>query len=196
MGTPRKSANSVRFLDSQLPSKTFATGCYAIIGGIAVQRWGQPRFTRDVDLTILLPPGAEASALNQIASEFPPRISNGVAFALEHRVLPVMVPDAAEADLSLGLPGYEEQVVARAVSYDLGEGRIVRLCSAEDLIIHKALAARPQDGLDIEGIVARQGAALGAGYVRRWWDELSRLGDDPDVRQRFERAWTEYGPAR
>ena len=29
MGTPRKSANSVRFLESQLPSKTFATGCYA-----------------------------------------------------------------------------------------------------------------------------------------------------------------------
>jgi hypothetical protein len=87
---------------------------YAIIGGLAVQRWGQPRFTRDVDLTVLLPPGSEASALNEIASEFPPRIADGVAFALEHRVLPVMVRGAAEADLSLGLPGYEEQVVARS----------------------------------------------------------------------------------
>ncbi len=32
---------------------------YVIIGGIAVQRWGQPRLTRDVDLTILLPAGQE-----------------------------------------------------------------------------------------------------------------------------------------
>jgi hypothetical protein len=169
---------------------------YAIIGGLAVQRWGQPRFTRDVDLTVLLPPGSEASALNEIASEFPPRIADGVAFALEHRVLPVMVRGAAEADLSLGLPGYEEQVVARAVPYDLGEGRLVRLCSAEDLIVHKALAGRPQDVLDIEGIVARQGAALDADYVRRWLEELSRAAEDPEVIRRFERAWAEYGPAR
>jgi hypothetical protein len=25
---------------------------YAIIGGIAVQRWGEPRFTRDLDLSV------------------------------------------------------------------------------------------------------------------------------------------------
>ena len=38
---------------------------YAIIGGIAVQRWGQPRLTRDVDLTILLPRGAEEATLRE-----------------------------------------------------------------------------------------------------------------------------------
>lgn len=44
--------------------------------------------------------------------------------------------------MTLGLPGYEESVIARAVGYDLGGGRGVRLCSAEDLIVHKAVAGR------------------------------------------------------
>lgn len=167
---------------------------YAIIGGIAVQRWGQPRLTRDVDLTVLLPPGGEEAALNEIAAAFPPRIEDAVAFALEHRVLPVEAPGGSEADISLGLPGYEEHVIARAVGYDLGDGRAVRLCSAEDLLIHKALAARPQDVIDIEGIVARQGVALDIAYVRQWLAELARLAADPEVTARFERIWTEQFP--
>jgi len=30
---------------------------YALMGGIAVQHWGEPRFTRDVDITIMIPSG-------------------------------------------------------------------------------------------------------------------------------------------
>lgn len=167
---------------------------YAIIGGIAVQRWGQPRLTRDVDLTVLLPRGAEEATLREIVAAFPARIKDAVAFALEHRVLPVNVPGGSEADISLGLPGYEEHVIARAVSYDLGNGRVVRLCSPEDLIIHKSLAGRPQDVLDLEGVVARQATALDVPYVRRWLEELARLADDPEVAARFERVWARYGP--
>lgn len=169
---------------------------YAIIGGIAVQRWGQPRLTRDVDLTVLLPQGREEAILHELAAAFPPRIENAVTFALEHRVLPVSVPGSSEADISLGLPGFEEHVIARAVGYDLGDGRQVRLCSAEDLIIHKALAGRPQDVLDIEGVVARHGTALDLAYLRRWLGELGRVADDPQVTARFERIWAQHGPRR
>ena len=72
----------------------------------------------------------------------------------------------------------------------------MRLCSAEDLIIHKALAGRPHDVLDLEGVVARQGAALDVPYVRRWLEELARLADDPEVAARFERIWAGRGPRR
>ena len=167
---------------------------YAIIGGIAVQRWGQPRLTRDVDLTILLPPGREEPLLQELVAAFPPRIDDAVAFALEHRVVPVEVPGGSEADLSLGLPGYEEEVIARALGYDLGGGREVRLCTAEDLLVHKALAGRPQDILDMEGVVARQGKALDVAYVRRWVHELARVAEDPEVASRFERVWATRGP--
>jgi hypothetical protein len=162
---------------------------YVIIGGLAVQRWGQPRFTRDVDVTVLLPPEREEAALTEMVTAFLPRVDDAVAFALEHRVLPLTVPGGGEADVSLGLPGYEEDVVSRAVEYDLGEGRRVSLCAAEDLIIHKALAGRAQDVTDIEGIVARQGHGLDIQYIRRWLAELARVADDPEVATRFERAW-------
>ena len=65
---------------------------YAIIGGIAVQRWGQPHLTRDLDLTLLLTPGREEATLREIIALFPARIEDAVAFALKHRVLPVNVP--------------------------------------------------------------------------------------------------------
>lgn len=165
---------------------------YAIIGGIAVQRWGQPRLTRDVDLTIQLPAGREEPILREILRAFPGRMDDALQFALVHRVLPVRLPGGSEADITLGLPGYEEHVIARAVDYDLGGERTVKLCSAEDLIIHKAVAGRPQDLMDIEGIVARQRDRLDLAYLRRWLVELSTLLDDPEVAQRFERAWAEY----
>lgn len=165
---------------------------YAIIGGIAVQRWGQPRLTRDVDLTIQLPAGREEPILREILRAFPGRMDDALQFALVHRVLPVRLPGGSEADITLGLPGYEEHVIARAVDYDLGGERTVKLCSAEDLIIHKAVAGRPQDLMDIEGIVARQRDRLDLAYLRRWLGELSTLLDDPEVAQRFERAWAEY----
>jgi hypothetical protein len=62
---------------------------YVVIDGLAVQRWGEPRLTIDVDLAILLPPGAEERWLREIAAAFPPRLKDAIAFALEHRVLPV-----------------------------------------------------------------------------------------------------------
>jgi hypothetical protein len=85
--------------------------------------WGQPRLTIDVDLAILLPAGAEERRRREIAATFPPRLKDAVAFALEHRVLPIDVPEASPADLSLELPGFEEEAIARAVDERAWESR-------------------------------------------------------------------------
>jgi hypothetical protein len=162
---------------------------YVIIGGIAVQRWGEPRLTIDVDLAILLPPGREDQQLQEIAAAFPPRLPDAVAFAVEHRVMPIDVPGASPADLSLALPGFEEDAIARAVDYEVGPARSVRLCTAEDLVVYKCVAGRPQDLLDLDGIVARRGEALDIGHIRRWVGEFGRITDDPEIVARFERAW-------
>jgi hypothetical protein len=162
---------------------------YVIIGGLAVQRWGEPRLTIDVDLAILLPVGHEEQHLQEIAAAFPPRLPDAVAFAVEHRILPIEVPGASPADLSLALPGFEEEAIARAVDYEVGPARSVRLCTAEDLVVYKCVAGRPQDLLDVESVVARLGEALDTGHVRRWVAEFSRLTDDPEIVARFERAW-------
>jgi len=59
-------------------------------------------------------------------------------------------------DISMGLPGYEDEVMRRAALLEIAPDKSVYICSAEDLIIHKAIAGRPQDLRDIEGIVLRQ----------------------------------------
>lgn len=91
---------------------------FCFIGGVAVQRWGEPRFTQDADLTLL-------------------------------------------------------------------KGQYLLTCSAEDLIVHKAFADRPQDWLDIDGVVARQGAALNRQQIWFELEPLVELKEEPAILERL-----------
>ncbi len=163
---------------------------YVIIGGLAVRRWGEPRFTQDVDATIMLPLDDPVPALREIVARLAPRYPDAVDFARSRRVLLVRASNGVAVDISLGIPGYEDEVMARAVDWELEPGKIVRLCSAEDLIIHKAVAGRPQDLRDIEGVVYRQRTSLDAGYIRRWLMVFAELlVEQPDILERFETPW-------
>lgn len=162
---------------------------YAIIGGVAVQHWGDPRFTQDVDLTVVAPPEGPAKLTQQILERFSARIPDAAAFARRNRVILVRASNGCPVDISLGVPGYEESVMLRVVDYEMDPGRSIRICSAEDLVIHKAVAGRPQDIRDIEGIVYRQRDALDVSYIRRWLSDFADVLADPEVRQRFERSW-------
>lgn len=162
---------------------------YAIIGGMAVQWWGEPRLTKDVDLTVAAPLDDPESFIRQVADAFAPRIEDAVAFARRNRIILVQASNGCPLDISMGLPGYEEEVMERAVEIELEPGKEVRLCSAEDLIIHKAVAGRPQDVRDIEGIVYRQRDRLDISTIRRWLQIFADLLDNSDVRDHFERPW-------
>lgn len=54
---------------------------YAIIGGLAVRQWGEPRFTQDVDVTAMLPLEDPVPILREIAGHFSPRLPDAVNFA-------------------------------------------------------------------------------------------------------------------
>lgn len=163
---------------------------YAIIGGLAVQFWGEPRLTVDVDLTVATPlEGPEESLVRQIVERFPSRVSDPVAFARRTRMVLVQATNGCDVDISLGLPGYEDQVFRRAVDYEIEPGKVVRLCSAEDLIIHKAVAGRPQDVRDIESVIYRQGNRLDVEYIRSWLREFAAALETPAVLERFEIPW-------
>ena len=69
------------------------------------------------------------------------------------------------------------------------EVHIIRICSTEDLIIHKAIAGRPQDLSDIESIIMRQRKKLDVKYIRKWLGEFSQLLEAEEVTDRFERPW-------
>lgn len=165
---------------------------YVLIGGIALQFWGEPRFTRDVDVTILVSLGDEETTVRKILSFFQPRITDALQFALENRICLVKNKEGYEIDISLGIPGYEEEVIKRSVNCEIEKGYPVRICSAEDLIIHKAVAGRPQDISDIEGIIIRQGNKLDIRYIRKWLKHFSDVLDMKGILARFERPWKRF----
>lgn len=52
------------------------------------------------------------------------------------------------------------------------------MLSAEAVCVFKLLFFRPQDLVDVAGLIARQGAALDAPYVRRQLEEMLPGGDE------------------
>lgn len=159
---------------------------YVIIGGIALQKWGEPRFTRDLDFTILVKPGEEEKVIKKILSVFSPRISDALNFALKNRICLVKSSDGYEIDISLGILGYEEELIRRAKECKISKRYSVKVCSAEDLIIHKTIAGRPRDQGDIEGIILRQGNKLNIRYIRKWLKRFSEILQMPEIIDRFE----------
>ena len=43
---------------------------FCFIGGLALQRWGEPRLTADVDLTILTGVGPEAAYIDELCRTY------------------------------------------------------------------------------------------------------------------------------
>lgn len=163
---------------------------YAVIGGLAVQVWGNARLTVDADLSVAAPlTEGSAEFVRFITRHFPSRSADPLAFARDTRMVLVTASNGVAVDISLALPGYEDHLFARAVDYEIEPGRAIRLCSAEDLIIHKAIAGRPQDLTDIQGVVYRQGEKLDVAYIRQWLKEFAAVLGNPDVLERFEAAW-------
>ncbi len=167
---------------------------YAIIGGIAVQVWGEPRATQDLDLTIAVPVEKAEAVVDLLLSRFPARIADAAEFARQKRVLLLHASNGVPVDVSLGLPGYEDEMISRAKSVSLTPSIEVRVCSPEDLLIHKAVAGRPIDILDLEGVIARRHGGLDVPYIRRWLTFFSDTLAIPDPLDHFEAAWRKAHP--
>jgi len=177
----RAAAEVARFLEAQgVP--------YAVIGGLALQRWGEPRMTRDVDITVLVAPKRMEPFVDAVLSRFSPRVPDAREFALRHRVLLIQTQQGIPIDLSLGIPGYEEEALKRAVLIDFPEVGRLRLIGPEDLIIHKCVAGRPRDMEDVEGILIRQRLQLDLELVRNWLGEFRTVVDTHDPLELFERS--------
>ena len=159
---------------------------YAVIGGIAVQYWGEPRTTRDVDIVVLVPQDRVDQFLEHAVESFHPRVADAVSFAKQNRVLLLEASNGTPADVSLGIPGYEEEVLKRAVRGSIEGSRPFRIISAEDLIIHKILAGRPRDLEDAERILVRQYQHLDLDYVRKWLEAFESVLEGRNLISEFD----------
>lgn len=141
---------------------------YMIIGGQAVLLHGEPRLTRDIDVTV----GTDASELARIlsvtdAAGLLPSVERVEEFVRRTNVLPLMDgPTAIRVDLIFSFTPYEMEAIRRSISVPFNETP-VHFAAVEDLIIHKLVAGRPRDLEDIRGVLART-PVIDEEYLTRW----------------------------
>ena len=161
---------------------------FCFIGGLAVLRWGEPRETVDVDLTLVTGFGHESEFVSVLTNTFQPRIDDAAAFALINRVLLLRTASGVGLDIALGGLPFEELAVERSTLFTYPIDTRLRTCSAEDLIVLKAFAGRPKDWMDVEGVIIRQSARLDWPYVRAQLAPLAELKEEPELLTRLEQT--------
>ena len=163
-----------------------------IIGGVAASVLGQPRLTQDIDALAVAPESTwNALAAAGARHDIVPRIPNAVQFATRSRVLLMRhQPSSIDIDLTLGGLAFEEEAVGRSRSHDLG-GLKLRLPRVEDLLVMKAVAGRPKDIQDIEGLLAAN-SDLDVAFVRQWVGEFAAAMSMPDMLEALDKALTRY----
>ena len=162
---------------------------FCFIGGLAVQKWSEPRVTDDVDLTIFTGFGTEAPFVDALLALdwVEPRIPEARGFALTRRVLLLQTKGGVGIDVALGAFAFEDDAIRRGLEVTLLPDSALRLCTAEDLIVFKAFAARPQDWRDVEMTIVRQGdETLDWTYVHRQLRPLLELKETPEVLEQLE----------
>lgn len=160
------------FLDSrQIP--------YMVIGGIANLVWGVARTTLDIDMTVWAPGGKERELVDALCQTFAPLPPQPVEFVIATRVLPVKV-EGFKVDVIFGGLPYEERALRRAREIKFDDFS-VRVCSPEDLIVHKIVSERPRDREDIRGVLKSQRGKLDRAYMDPLVDGLAQDLAKPEI---------------
>lgn len=84
-------------------------------------------------------------------------------------------------DIALGGLPFEESVVTRATRFTFPGDVPLLTCSAEDLVVLKAFAARGRDWIDVEGSIVRQAGVLDWAYIDEHLRPLATLKEAPEI---------------
>jgi len=164
---------------------------YMVIGGFAVTIWGEPRVTRDLDVTISVPAEEISKTVELVRSEFTVLVTDALKFVSETRVLPMVAADVPVDLIFAALP-YEDDAIARAKIIQLKNGA-VRICSPEDLVLHKIVSPRSRDREDIEGILRYRHSELDYHYLDPRVEEVADALADRTMLEWYRalrRRWT------
>ncbi len=154
---------------------------FCIIGGLALLRWGEPRETVDVALTLLTGLGNETAFIEELTECFEPRLADARDFALRNRVLLLRAASGVGIDVALAWIPFEERVVNRSTLYEFQQGVSLRTCSADDLIVMKAFAGRGKDWVDVENVIVRQSGKLDWDTIFQEIDVLAEAKGEPEI---------------
>jgi hypothetical protein len=151
---------------------------YMVIGGQAVLLYGEPRLTRDIDITLGVGP-ADLQRIRDVIARIGLRIlvANDCDFVERNLVLPTLEEKSGiRVDFIFSFSLYETQAIARG--RDVKFGKIsVRFASLEDVVIHKVIAGRPRDVEDIKSILLKH-PQYDSPEIEKWLKEFSDSSDE------------------
>jgi predicted nucleotidyltransferase len=156
---------------------------YMIIGGQAVLFHGEPRLTRDIDITLGI--SIEKSDLiieNLKEINLKPLPENARDFVNKTFVLPTEdINTRIRVDFIFSQTDYEKRAIARSIKIDL-KGVKVNFTTVEDLLIHKIFAGRPKDLEDVKILILKN-PGINKTYVRKWLTDFDKTLDKNFLKQ-------------
>ncbi len=129
---------------------------YMVVGGYAVMKYTEPRFTKDLDLWIAIDP-QNAEAVFSTLKEFGAPLVNITAKDFTQEGYFYQMGEAPfRLDIMMSIPGIEfESAWGRRVEVNI-DALSIQFISREDLIKAKIAAGRPQDQIDAENLKRSQ----------------------------------------
>ena len=147
---------------------------YMVIGGQAVLLYGEPRLTRDIDVTL----GIGVSELARIKKVLPAMglkvlVKKDQEFVERTMVLPTKDRETEiRVDFIFSFSPYERQAIGRARAVKVGRIQ-VKFASLEDVVIHKVVSGRPRDLEDIKSILVKN-RKYDSNYISGWLKEFDQ----------------------
>jgi len=147
---------------------------YMVIGGQAVLLYGEPRLTRDIDITL----GVDIDRLEKVlgvASSLNLDIlpKNSTEFVTKTKALPAQNQDSGiRVDFIFSNSEYVRQAINRVNSVSIKNAK-VKFAAVEDLIIHKIFASRPRDIEDVRGVLLKN-QEIDETYIEHWLKEFDQ----------------------
>lgn len=154
---------------------------HAFGGALALGYAAEPRATADIDLDVFLDADAPEPALKCLSDAgviLGPAATRDIQRAGQARLR----FQGVHLDVFFAVHPFYASCDRRAVTVPF-DGGAIRVLSAEDLVIFKALFNRPKDWVDIDQILRVNGSQFDSSYVLGWLDEL--VGPADSARQRL-----------
>lgn len=162
----------------------------AVVGGIALSIWGEPRATRDVDVRVLLGRKDAARLLAVLADDYTFLADEPLEMLRKMGFLFIQDRTGLRLDLLLADTDFDREAVQRARPVEIAPGKVMYVCSAEDLLIYKLISTRSRDYEDAVSIARRQGDALDDEYVECWLRQFEQALNDSTLLAGYRRLRT------
>jgi Nucleotidyl transferase AbiEii toxin, Type IV TA system len=166
----------------------------ALMGGIALSFWKHPRFTQDVDLLVEVEDADVAKIVNSLTvAEIRPKRQPPLLTLGPHRLVQFLYEPPGsffclQIDLLLAQSKYQKLCLQRRIPARLpGANLEIAVLSCEDLILHKLMAGRVIDRVDVAFLIRANQSSLDIQYLLSWSNSLN-------LRSELQEIWPEGFP--